>query len=199
MIALVITIIVLLILAGISISMLSGDNSILQKATTAKENTDNAQIKERIQLAYHSALTGGQGSYTKESLENELKKEFGENNYNVDDSDNTNWILTAQGQSVTIEAGVSKAPTLITFYIGGSPYEAEEGMTWGEWIENEKYNTTSMQVGPYPNMKINPSSGEFELFVGNGYGDTLQDESDWSYCFASSPIKEGHYYNIYTD
>ena len=105
LIALVITIIVLLILAGISISMLSGDNSILQKATDAKTNSDNAQIKERIQLAYHSALTGGQGSYTKESLEEELEKEFGENNYNVDDSNNTNWILTAQGQSVIISAG----------------------------------------------------------------------------------------------
>ena len=35
LIALVITIIVLLILAGISISMLSGNNSILQRATDA--------------------------------------------------------------------------------------------------------------------------------------------------------------------
>ena len=40
LIALVITIIVLLILAGISISMLSGDNGILQKATDAKTNTN---------------------------------------------------------------------------------------------------------------------------------------------------------------
>lgn len=38
-------------------------------------------------------------------MENELEKEFGENNYNVDDSDNTNWILSAKGQSVTIPAG----------------------------------------------------------------------------------------------
>ena len=105
LIALVLTIIVLLILAGVSIAMLSGDNSILQKATDAKTNTDNAQIKEKIQLAYHSALTGGQGSYTKESLEDELEKEFGENNYNVDDSNNKNWILSAKGQSVTILAG----------------------------------------------------------------------------------------------
>ena len=50
LIALVITIIVLLILAGISISMLSGDNSILQKATDAKINTDNANEKEQIQI-----------------------------------------------------------------------------------------------------------------------------------------------------
>lgn len=85
--------------------MLTGDNGILQKATTAKENTDRAQIEERIKMAYHSALTEGQGSYTKESLEDELKKEFGENNYNVDDSDDTNWKMIAHGQEVTIPAG----------------------------------------------------------------------------------------------
>ena len=84
--------------------MLSGDNGILQKATTAKENTDSAQIKERIQLAYHSALAGGQGSYTKESLEDELEKEF-TTDYSVDDSDDTSWVLNAKGQSVTIPAG----------------------------------------------------------------------------------------------
>ena len=105
LIALVVTIIVLLILAGISIQMLSGDNGILTRAGDAKTMTDEAQIREKIQLAYHSALTGGKGSYTKESLEEELENEFGENNYNVDDSSNENWILTAQGQSITIPAG----------------------------------------------------------------------------------------------
>ena len=109
--------------------MLSGDNGILQKATTAKENTDSAQIKERIQLAYHSALTGGKGSYTKESLETELKTEFGENNYNVDDSDSDNWVLTAkvQGkeQSVTIPAGEKETVKFATlqgkeFWQGGN-------------------------------------------------------------------------------
>ena len=66
LIALVITIIVLLILAGISIQMLTGDNGILQKATEAKENTDLAQRKEELQLAitgasvdyYNGAKTG---------------------------------------------------------------------------------------------------------------------------------------------
>ena len=50
LIALVITIIVLLILAGISISMLSGDNSILQKATDAKTSTIHANVLEQMQL-----------------------------------------------------------------------------------------------------------------------------------------------------
>ena len=109
LIALVVSIIVLLILAGISISMLTGNNGILQKTADAKERTDNAQITERIQLAYHSALAGGKGSYTKESLEVELEKEFGQNNYNVNDDSDEEWILFAkvQGkeQSITIPAG----------------------------------------------------------------------------------------------
>ena len=107
LIALVVTIIVLLILAGISIFMLAGDNSILQKAADAKSKSDDAQIKERIQLAYHSALIGGQGSYTKETLLNELKNEF-ESEYDVDDSDDKNWVLYAKGQSVIIPAGSSE-------------------------------------------------------------------------------------------
>ena len=104
LIALVITIIVLLILAGISISMLSGDNGVLQRATDAKIKSDEAQIKERIQLAYYSALTGGKGSYTKDSLMEELKNEF-TTDYDVDDSDDKNWKMIAHGQEVIIPAG----------------------------------------------------------------------------------------------
>ena len=50
LIALVITIIVLLILAGISISMLSGDNGLLQRATDAKDQTDRARKIEQEQI-----------------------------------------------------------------------------------------------------------------------------------------------------
>ena len=50
LIALVITIIVLLILAGISISMLSGENGILQKATDAKIQTVKASEEEQIKI-----------------------------------------------------------------------------------------------------------------------------------------------------
>ena len=51
LIALVITIIVLLILAGVSISMLTGDNAILSKAGQAKEATRGSQVKEYVDLA----------------------------------------------------------------------------------------------------------------------------------------------------
>ena len=51
LIALVITIIVLLILAGVSIEMLTGDNGILTQARNAKEETEKASELEGIQLA----------------------------------------------------------------------------------------------------------------------------------------------------
>ena len=50
LIALVITIIVLLILAGVAISMLSGENGILRKAAEAKTKTEEAQKEESITL-----------------------------------------------------------------------------------------------------------------------------------------------------
>ena len=120
LIALVITIIVLLILAGISISMLSGDNSILQKATDAKTNTDNAQIQERINLAYHSALVDGQGELTEPSLEKELKNEFNKSTLDEGWIDKTSvtgkWKITIDGISLLVPAGVAnETPSIINY------------------------------------------------------------------------------------
>ena len=50
LIALVITIIVLLILAGVTIATLMGDNGILTKANEAKKQNEIAEVKERAQL-----------------------------------------------------------------------------------------------------------------------------------------------------
>lgn len=50
LIALVITIIVLLILAGVSIAMLTGQNGILTKATTAKDESTRGEVEEAVKL-----------------------------------------------------------------------------------------------------------------------------------------------------
>lgn len=57
LIALVITIIVLLILAGITIATLTGDNGILKQADKAKTETTMGEEKEAIGLAYNGAKT----------------------------------------------------------------------------------------------------------------------------------------------
>lgn len=56
LVALVITIIVLLILAGVSIAMLTGDNGILTKATDSKRETIIADAKEKVSMAMNVIL-----------------------------------------------------------------------------------------------------------------------------------------------
>ena len=57
LIALIVTIIVLLLLAGISISMLTGDNGILSKAVEAKNYSEIAAVKEELKLAATEATS----------------------------------------------------------------------------------------------------------------------------------------------
>ena len=61
LIALVITIIVLLILAGVSIATLTGQNGILTQANNAKTQTEIANEKEAISLAYTRAMADKKG------------------------------------------------------------------------------------------------------------------------------------------
>ena len=56
LIALVITIIVLLILAGISIMMLTGENSILEKAAESKDKTVVGEFKDKLSIAQSGVL-----------------------------------------------------------------------------------------------------------------------------------------------
>lgn len=56
LIALVITIIVLLILAGVSIAMLTGQNGLLTKATTAKTESTKAEAEEAVKIAVGTIL-----------------------------------------------------------------------------------------------------------------------------------------------
>ena len=55
LIALVITIIVLLILAGVSIAMLTGQNGILTQAQNSKTVTENKSAEEKVKLAVMGA------------------------------------------------------------------------------------------------------------------------------------------------
>lgn len=79
LIALVITIIVLLILAGISISLIAGDNGILTKTTTAKVETRGSQVEEQVRLwemeKASDKNTGDRSAETLEEIVNRLVKE----------------------------------------------------------------------------------------------------------------------------
>ena len=74
LIALTITIIVLLILAGVTIATLTGENGILTQASIAKEQTSLKSAEEEIKLAILSSNIDGGGNINKNSLKQELDK-----------------------------------------------------------------------------------------------------------------------------
>ena len=69
LIALVITIVVILILAGISIAILTGENGIINKANVAKEESKKAEYKEELELI-------GQELQIEQMTENITDKEY---------------------------------------------------------------------------------------------------------------------------
>ncbi len=77
LIALVVTIIILIILAGVSIAMLTGNNGVLTQAKSAKEKTGEKGEQERVNLAASSAMTLGMGTITTENLNKAIQDEFG--------------------------------------------------------------------------------------------------------------------------
>ena len=113
LIALVVTIIVLLILAGISIQMLSGDNGILQRATTAKENTGREEIIENARLDIIAQIAENNGrTITEQQLKTILKKYFNDEEVeNIEINEN----LSESTEELTTSNGIIK---LIDIYNG---------------------------------------------------------------------------------
>ncbi len=96
LIALVVTIIVLLILAGISITMLTGQNGILDRAGEAKNANGVAQGEELIKVSVMDALTRGTGELTDENLRKALSSNLGTEgkDYEIVGSENCGWTVT---------------------------------------------------------------------------------------------------------
>ncbi len=91
LIALIITIIVLLILAGVTLSVLTGENGTMKRAISAKEENEIAEEKEGLKLSVTHAMmknatdNGEMKVYTddKQDLESEIKKYKDETEVNL--------------------------------------------------------------------------------------------------------------------
>ena len=100
LIALVITIIVLLILAGVTIATLTGDNGILTKAQSAKEKNAQKTVEEQINLAVQASRINEGLVIDKDILEQELTN----NGIEITKSENDElpWTVKKDGYVYTI-------------------------------------------------------------------------------------------------
>jgi len=100
LIALVITIIILLILAGVTIATLTGDNGILTKAQNAKEKNAQKTVEEQINLAVQASRINEGLVIDKDILEQELTN----NGIEITKSENDElpWTVKKDGYVYTI-------------------------------------------------------------------------------------------------
>ena len=119
LIALVITIIVLLILAGVTIATLTGDNGILNQAGKAKDKTTEAESIERVQVEVAGSY-GLDGTIDKDQLNKNLGNiaglKIGESNFGGENIvKELPATVTLNGYDIEINSngGVEKIPEII--------------------------------------------------------------------------------------
>ena len=135
LIALVITIIVLIILAGVAINLTLGDNGIINKAKYSKEAENESAARERLELALVEANIEKQGNidYNKEEfltqmLENKNMIVSG----NFVKVDNYTYVIDREKLLIVDSEGetIIQIPTEVKKYLGVN--------------ENGKYEVTSI-------------------------------------------------------
>ena len=104
LVALVISIIVLLILATVTIQTLTGNNGLLTKAETAVQSNKDSQELEKIKLAVAAAKLAGQGSITTDNLNGEIRENFSDNSINVDEKSG-GWFFKKNKEYTIYEDG----------------------------------------------------------------------------------------------
>ena len=137
LIALVITIIVLLILAGVAIATLTGDNGVLTKAVSSKEETDIAETKEQIKLEIMGSLND-EGKYTNDDVVKAVKKITGKQI-----EENVVSVQTSKGNDVDLSDLWVAEEGKVTFTVNGREITLiGEELYFTDWLHsvNEKFD-----------------------------------------------------------
>ena len=156
----ILNIIVLLILAGVSIATLTGENGILTRANDAKTSTEIGDEKEKVELSAIGALAKDNGG--------EIKR-----NYLNDEL--TSYIGT-EGVDYTLSESET-APFVVTYSDSGRSYLIDENGNVNEYVDISK----DVKIGDYVNYTPDNVDGAYDKFgiTYSGYSnvDIGQDDS----------------------
>lgn len=201
LISLVVTIIVLLILAGITINMLFGENGLLNRATDATEEYSKAEAKEKVELLLSEYVID------KATGENDNFANFLRKNLQVgvaENDDNTYSFMLGEWQVVTDE---NKVISIEKFqldvdktYPNVASMKADTELTDGQLVQTESYwdkqyggsayydivNSTSLTVEDGKCMQLNnglyaelhPINDTVTANQFGAYGDEEHDDSE---------------------
>ena len=142
-IALIVTIIILLILSGIMITMLSGENGIIKHTITAKENFEKANELESLRLKVLGSLDDS-GDLSIEKLKEALKENKIEYNQNNElpirvSMKNSKYIITKGGQVIEDVEDYNKKDLMVCLDATHNTYNGYDKSTtiWYDLSGNE--------------------------------------------------------------
>ena len=177
LIALVITIIVLLILAGVSITMLTGDNGILTQAQNAKDKTEIASEKEAIQLTIINYR-----------VNNEEKYNIGEKLYDRTLQNGDKW-------NVIVEKDTNKIYGTDWNYIEKETNVESYGKTKRKWIANyETGEVIEFEDSKHTKLRYGDNLAVKEGLILNADPINMSDETSWGEGVTLHGVQEGDGY-----
>lgn len=194
LIALVITIIILLILAGITIATLTGENGILIQTTKAKEETEIASEKEIVQLAYIKAnmqYIAEKDRDLESNMQEELNLLIGENKTRVigDENElvvkfiesNRYYKVDNKGNASEAEIIIDENPGNIKIGINGENLSGNENSPYEIWCIEDLIEW-SQNYSTYESSYINlmqdlsfTSKISYSNYKSTDYGDINKD------------------------
>ena len=131
LISLIVTIVVLLILAGVTINAITGNESAMEKATEARERDKQGAELDAIKLAVvNSVASGLNGLVDANVLKNELNGLIDETSRNAITTAKTSWIVTANSglkYKIKQNGEVTLAEPVASIQFEKSSYEVKEG------------------------------------------------------------------------
>ncbi len=161
LIALIITIIVLLILAGVAIATLTGDNGVLTKAVSAKEKTGRAEIIENAKLDIIGIQSDKDGKLTTGDLKGVLDKYLKDVPEEITAEDIATLELATKDGKYKIKVSeiysgklieASKSKTIADLYDGiNNPNDAgykEAGMHIGDYVDYTAGSWSETKAAP---------------------------------------------------
>ena len=178
----ILNIIVLLILAGVTISALSGDNGILKNAARAKEESEQSSDIEKIKIAMSEAQIGESGYQELEvaNFQEALNSQFEGRNLQLSDNGDGSFIIKLDNMSKNYYADsngeiisnenilkISTIEELKRFRDDVNSGNTYEG--WYIYLENDitlNINEEWKPIGIYVNEATSPDDSRNTYFSG---------------------------------
>ena len=192
LIALIVTIIVLLILAGVTIATLTGENGIITRAIDARDQTVIGREKEEIALAWNAAVLDKLGGT--DITATDLNEQFEKNNtnatasgsINVQFTESQNWYKVDSNGNITgpfaSEDEIVSNMTLVEMFKKAQ----EDGCEGGESCTNPEEH---LHIGDYVHFE-NPTSGSYTVYANKtGMEDSDMGITDQTYTITNSKNK----------